>query len=374
MSILRAGDSFTEDTMIKYSERALTPASDEDRLVRIEADGKLHPAFTKHFDVGDGSDGALDTSGASVNVDLAFSPVVELNYSSMNVATNNLTFTNPHANGSIVIINCQGNSTISATIDLTEIGATAATNGTSIIIPGGEGAGLNGNPGVNNGSDGAGVAGGAQLSQNYTKEQFKAVYGYIHVAPGAGSGNGGAGYADSGTDTAGGAGARGGGALILRCGGTFTFTGTIDVSGTNGTNAADALGGVDSAAAGGGGGGSAAGMVVILCAFLGTNTGTIDSSGGDGGDGGNTSVTSGSVTGDDNSGAGGSGAGSYASAGADSNSSAGAAPSSPSDAVGAGAGGAGGHGSNCRGSGATGTGATGSLGGPSDGGIILTVT
>jgi len=51
---------------------------------------------------GDGSDGALDTSGGTVNIDLGSASVVTKNYTTINVATNNLTFSNPATKGTIV--------------------------------------------------------------------------------------------------------------------------------------------------------------------------------------------------------------------------------------------------------------------------------
>ncbi len=78
---------------------------------------------------GTGADGAL--SGTTV-IDLGSAQVVVKNYTSISITgTQTITFTNPHANGTIVILKSQGNVTLTSSatpnIDLRGIGAIGAT-------------------------------------------------------------------------------------------------------------------------------------------------------------------------------------------------------------------------------------------------------
>lgn len=266
---------------------------------------------------GDGSDGSLDTSGGTVDIDLGNAAYVVKNYTDINVVTNNLTFSNPHANGTIVVLKSQGDVTISATIDASGIGAAAGNEGIGVItVPpaGGDAAG------TGPGSAGAGST-GVKFLQNLAGKMIK-------VTPGAGGGDGSEG-ANSGGGEAG-SGGRGGGGLIIECAGALDFSGTITVAGDAGSNASAATSGGS-----GGGGGGAGGSAVIIYNTLTANTGTLVKDGGDGGDGGD---EGGSSSGQAGGGGGGGG-------------------SNVDD------GGAGGDGGN-----ATGAGSNGSAGGGTDGG------
>lgn len=256
---------------------------------------------------GDGSDGALSISSGATNIDLGNAAIVVKNYTSISITgTGYLTFTNPHANGTIVVLKSQGNVTIttSATraIDLRDF-TTKATNGQGLIH--GPTAPFYGTV-----QGQAVVSGGTNATITFGGRG-------IHVAGrpiGKGipvfSGGGGADGTGAGTP---GAGGKGGGGLYIECGGALNFTGTIDVSGTAGGNGSgtgsnqvsisgsgggsnnDGVNGgylVTTAAVGGGGGG--AGSCVILTATITANSGTITKTGGAGG----TGSTSGGAGGD----------------------------------------------------------------------------
>lgn len=328
---------------------------------------------------GDGSDGALDTSGGVVNIDCANASLVVKQYTSINVVTNNLTFTNPASTGTTVILRSQGDVTISATIDLSGMGAAGGAAGTGA---GGDGAaGTQAAAIFDDQTDHAGQAtsgtttGGATgsaylLKRAYASSQETYEVGRtLYISPGSGGGGGAA--SDGGaTDGDGGAGGRGGGALIIECAGDLNFTGTIDVSGDNGSDAPDITGA--NPAGGGGGGGGAAGMAVVIYNSATSTAGTINSAGGAGGAGGDATNTSGSGSG--TAGAGGGGAAAFpgvggagangASGGANTNGTTGGAAAANS------AGGGGGSGAIRPASTGTSTGGAGGAGGASNSGLV----
>ena len=249
---------------------------------------------------GDGTDGALDTSGGTVNIDLGAAQIVEKNYTSINIVTNNLTFSNPHANGTLVTLKSQGAVTITATANDSGMGAAPGTpggagvvgaadgnDGTSATSNGimtfglttqGPGLSAKGTKGTLVGPAGSGGAGGAKVSF------FNSLYGSRYrLTTGSGGSAGGSGAAGVGaTSGTGGAGSRGGGALIIECRGALNFTGTITVAGTAGVVGADATG-AGNACGGGGGGGGGGGTIVVLYNTLTANSGTLTVAGGTGG-------------------------------------------------------------------------------------------
>jgi len=310
------GDTIKASHFINQGAKDGTPSNDNGRVPLLESvggvDAKLHPNFVYNAFGGDGSDGALDTSGGAVDIDLGGNRVVTKNYSSINVVTNNVTFSNPHANGTIVIFKCSGDATISATIDLKGIGASNNSDGNSLSI----GNELSGNQGgnvdtQNSGSEAGGTSVSQMTSQNqilYSLQEWKLARKDQVIACGSGGGDGGAGL----SGVPGGEGGNGGGSIIFECAGDLDFTGTIDISGADGNDATNITVDEDLDAAPGGGGGGAAGMALILYKTATATSGTINNAGGAGGDGGDcTSV--GSFT-DGGGAGGGSGGASYAGA------------------------------------------------------------
>jgi len=239
---------------------------------------------------GNSSDGALDTSGGGVEINLGAASYVEKNYSSINIATNNLTFTNPHANGTVIILRSRGNVTISSTLDASGMGAAAGKNGTEILD--------------SSTHYGAVPTAGVVLTNTafYLKSAGRIFKRQINIACGSGGGTGG----NSAGGSAGGAGGRGGAALYIECAGALNFSGTISVAGKDGS-----AGGETKSAGGGGGGGGAGGMLVVLYNSLTANSGTINTAGGAGGKGGDANSDNYAYIG----GTGGGGGGSYYAAG-----------------------------------------------------------
>lgn len=286
---------------------------------------------------GDGSDGTLSITSGTTTVDLGSAQVVVKNYSSISITgTGKLAFSNPHANGSTVILKCQGDVTLTSSstsvIDTVGIGAIGGTGG-AVGASGTDGTTALGmwSPTFDNGSKGdinagspSGGAGGTSPtvaevdpwttgSGNGYKMHRRAIF----LSPGSGGGGGSGAANDASTQTGAGAdGGRGGGALYIECGGAWNFTtGSIDVSGqVGGTAATVTASGSNSSSAGGGGGGGGAGMCLVLYNTLTANTGTIIAKGGVGGVGGATTGTGGN-NGDPHSGAGGGGAAGYGGAG-----------------------------------------------------------
>ncbi len=104
-------------------------ASDSGKVCKLDSTGKISGTFLKAGFGGTGVDGALTISSGTTNIDLGGSQVFVKNYTSISITgTGALTFSNPHANGTIIILKSQGNVilTSSATrlIDLRLLGAT----------------------------------------------------------------------------------------------------------------------------------------------------------------------------------------------------------------------------------------------------------
>lgn len=320
--------------------------SDNNKVVKLDSNGRIPAGFMRFG--GDGSDGALNITSGTTTINLGGATIVEKNYTSINISgTGALSFSNPNASGTIVIIKSMGDVTITssatAAIDLRNMGASSGNNPFGIMF-GGSMAGGGG------GSLGAGGAGGT-LPTNPNLYATSSTYfysRYLLLLPGAGGGNGATGNSGSG-----GAGGAGGGALLIQCGGNLNFTGTINSSAGNGT-AGTGLSGRGS----GGGGGGSAGMVVILYdGALTANTGTITATGGSGAHGGQGSSATGSA------GGGGGGAASiYATGGTGAGSNGGDVPGGAGNGVGAGGAG------NTGGSGSVG--GTPAAGGASMGGLV----
>jgi hypothetical protein len=260
---------------------------------------------------GTGADGALTVTGATA-IDLGGVTHFTKNYSSISITgIGALTFTNPHANGTVITFKCTGNVTITSSaspaIDLRSLGGEAGAGSTTNLT-----GGAGGNDGNCNmlfvcggGGGGAGgattpAAGGTRAARFYTFIPKTIVFGCGGGGGGGGKGNsgsasgggGGASILTSGgastgavnVDANGGNGGRGAGCLYIECAGALNITGTINAAGIAGTNAG-------STGAGGGGGGG--GSIIILYATLTANSGTYTVTGGakgtgevDGGDGG----------------------------------------------------------------------------------------
>lgn len=283
-----------------------------DKIVKTKSTGKIDSSVLPVKFGGTGADGALAISSGTTTIDLGSANYVEKNYSSISITgTGQLAFSNPHANGTIIVLKSQGNVTLTSSanpcIDARGMGSAAGaaasgtttpTNATAALttdpfhsVPANSGATQASRPtvfdpvafqrnivlapGVGGGgggdyvaSNGRGGPGGASLVSD-------------GGAPGSGGGNTGAGSA--------GAGGRGGAALLIECAGTYSNTGaTISVAG---------LAGLNSTAGEGAGGGGGGGTLILLSDTIGSDTGTYTVSGGakgtgsnsvqDGGTGGN---------------------------------------------------------------------------------------
>ncbi len=269
---------------------------------------------------GDGTDGDLVSATTVVNVDLGGLEYVVKNYASISITgTGSVKFTNPHANGTIIILKCQGLMLLSSStipnLSAAGCGGAGGAGGTVAGTP----TGSNGNAGIgvldasiHYGAGGTSTTlastGGLQYVASslpfYTKNAYELSRG-IYLACGSGGGGGGAvtGNGTGGviTGTAdGGAGGNGGGALLIECGSiNFTVAGGISVTGNSGIAGGSITSVVGANGyAGSGGGGGAGGMCVVLYkTAVGSVTGTINSAGGLGGAGGNATNTSGGVGG-----------------------------------------------------------------------------
>ena len=248
---------------------------------------------------GDGSDGALAITSGTTTVDLGGASLAVLQYSSVSITgTGKLAFSNPASTGTTILMKVKGGVTISSTqpgIDVSNCGAAGGASVTDSTTGGGgtEVDGLDGtdgatfdlwvsHKGIGPTGPGTGGAGGAVLSMitAYPNLSFISPF-YKHLFVGAGGGSGMAQLFSGAGSNVSGVGGRGGGCLIIECGGAWNFTGSISVGGSVGGNGTAAG---DSGVAGGGGGGGG-GCFIVLYNTLTANTGTVSSGGGLGGDG-----------------------------------------------------------------------------------------
>lgn len=228
---------------------------------------------------GTGADGALNVTSGTTTIDCASANFVIKNYTSINISVGaTLAFSNPANDGTVVFLKSQGNVTIAGTINASGNGTLggasgSGANGTAgtalsskiLLVAGG---GVGGFGATNPTSGGAGAT--AITSPYFYIPSLSSLAGRHPIALTCGTGGGGGG--GNGTN---GAGGRGGGALYIECGGAWNFTGTINVSGVNG-----------SAGAYSGGGGGGAGMFLGLYNTLTANSGTVTNNSGAGGNGG----------------------------------------------------------------------------------------
>lgn len=243
---------------------------------------------------GNGADGALSISSGTTTINCAGAAVVVKNYTSISITgTGVLAFSNPNANGTIVILKSQGNVTLTSSatpmIDMSGMGAaggagnantsgndsngSAGTGGLATIYKTNQGTGGIGN------TQTAGTDGSIPSFSFFTALTSLTPFKYPFVGVGAGGGGGGVkGGGSSNVDTPG-TGGRGGGGLVIECGGAWNFTTSsgISVAGKNGTASSRTSG---SGGEGGGGGGGGGGFFVALYASLTANSGTVTVSGG----------------------------------------------------------------------------------------------
>ena len=368
------GDYITTSSLVSAGVATSTPTAD--KIPIADGSGRITDWVDTQFG-GDGSDGALTLADTTTTIDLTSSSTIVKNYTSISIdASSTLNFSNPKSTGSYTILKSQGDCTIAGDIDMTGMGVSGGTGGTTESANGVVGAnsslllddaavyGDNGNGGGDGTGGEAGDA-GVVFSDNkwfYTmiSEDRLSRKTIIQFS---GSSGGGGGAGDQANHGDGGDGGAGGGAILIQCKGALNFTGTIDVSGKDASDGPDVT---SNATGGGGGGGGSAGTAIILYNSLTANTGTITASGGDGGDGGD-----GKNIGISNSnGAGGAGgAGSYTAAGGAGGAGDQSAGENGGNAGGAGAGGGGGGGGGANQSNFAG--GTGGTGGASDTNLYL---
>ena len=290
----------------------------------LDGDG-IVVGFTKFG--GTGADGALSITSGTTTINCAGAAVVVKNYTSISITgTGQLAFSNPHANGTVIILKSQGAVTLtSSATPMIDASAMGAAGGAAVAVS--YPTNSNGNNGTvglvnliqtNFGIKGtqsppAGGAGGAlPTAFSYKNPTVQALYKYCFINVGGGGASGSAQSSPMGSGSAtSGAGGNGGGGLIIECGGAWNFTTTsgISVAGGAGGNGSASPAGNRAGGGGGGGGGHCLAFYNTLTA----NSGTITIAGGSGvdtaggGGGGASSITAGNNGTDPTGGTGGAG-------------------------------------------------------------------
>ena len=232
---------------------------------------------------GTGAHGALALTSGATNIDLGSAAIVVKNYTSISItSTGSLTFTNPHANGTTIILKSQGAVTLtSSTAPMIVASSLGGAGGASVSNTNNGNTGSNGicptltSAGGQGGQSAAAGTGGTKSASVITADSLIAAFGkypYLGMSSGGGSGRA------NGASHVSGVGGRAGGSLIIECAGALNFTTSsgISVAGANGGNAA---------VGGGGGGGGGGGFFLLLYNTLTANSGTITVSGGSAGSG-----------------------------------------------------------------------------------------
>lgn len=262
---------------------------------------------------GNGSDGALVIASGTTTINLGGAAYVVKNYTSISITgTGQLTFSNPNANGTLIVLKSQGavvlTSSTSPLIDASGMGAAGGAsksgsgNGTINGV-----AGNNGNPGTsysllfaqtNNGvactstgpalNPGAGAAAVTFALNTALFSSSNIFLRYKDVWMGAGGAGGGWQNNTAAWTATSGAGGAGGPCLIIECAGDLNFTGVISVAGIAGGNASATGTGTDA----GGGGGGAGGYFQMLYITASVNSGTVTVAGGAAGAGGGSATHS----------------------------------------------------------------------------------
>ncbi len=310
------GTAGTPSGTNKFVTNDDTATSGADKVLRLDGSGKL-PALdgsqlTNVFKFGGtGADGALSITTGTTTLDLAGAQVFVKNYTTISITGDGkLAFSNPHNNGTLIILKATGNVTLTSStvpcINTSGMGAAVGYNPTGILDTDNH-YGANGAGSEANGA--AGAIFNAATQQLYTFSSTDIYRKSLFLVCGASGGNGftgtdagcggGAGsrYGAGGTGdaknaggpmaggsgrkrysstaTTGGAGGRGGGALLIECGGDLNFTGTIYARGVAGGNSPNN--------GAGGGGGAGATIVILYNGDLTAGSGTMDNAGGAGG-------------------------------------------------------------------------------------------
>ena len=252
---------------------------------------------------GDGSDGALTETSGTTTLNALGARFLILNYTSISLTgTADLTISNPHADGTTLILRSQGAVTITSStnpaVDLQAMGGTGGSGGSGVLNNSSQstrGSGVGGgfgsftpsgveNPGAGGGgggSDSRGVSASKTITSaggeggDPVVEPFP---GANYVNAGGGGGGGGGGTNGSSAGGAGGAGGRGGGSIVIECVGALNISSVFNSAG-----AAGSAGTTTEHSNGGGGGGGGGGNVLIHYGTLTANTATFTLTAGSGG-------------------------------------------------------------------------------------------
>jgi len=226
---------------------------------------------------GSGADGALSITSGTTTIDLAGAQYIVKNYTSISITgTGKLAFSNPHANGTTIVLKSQGDVTLTSSsapmIDCSGLGGNNNTDGISF--------------GTFKTKAGSGHTAASTLPTAIYMAAFHFTstllsWKYTRAFLGAGGYDGDAISGGIGTITAS-TGGRGGGCLLMECGGAWNFTtaGGISVAGKNGN--ADGTPNLNNSTVYGGGGG-AAGFFMAIYNTLTANSGTVTVTGGSSG-------------------------------------------------------------------------------------------
>lgn len=138
------------------AELALTVANTgttSGKIPVVQSNGKLATSLVATKYGGTGADGALAISSGTTTINVGGAALYILNYTSVSITgTGSLAFSNPNANGTVVIIKSQGDITLTSSgtaINVAGMGASSATDGSTWSF-------IKTNKGVNSASSGGG--------------------------------------------------------------------------------------------------------------------------------------------------------------------------------------------------------------------------
>jgi hypothetical protein len=273
-------------------------------VLKIDKNNRIFSTFG-----GDGSDGALVITSGTTTINLAGAQVVTKNYSSISITgSGKLAFSNPHANGTVIVLKCSGDVTLTSSaspnIDASNCGADGSAGGTRSSTGGStdssdasDGTSFTGltTDGGHSTATGTGHEGGVAAVYAYLSaldSNYLLFQKYTKVKVGGGGSGGRGTYSSGGSGSViGGTGGKGGGALIIEVAGFINMTATNSISVGGSVGAVGSITGSPSAYCAGGGGGGAGGTLYLIYNYLTSISGGITVTGGAGGASVGTAIT-----------------------------------------------------------------------------------
>ena len=114
---IAVGDNDTRvpTAIINTASRSTPITNDAGKVVKLESTGYIGDTFIKSSFGGTGVDGALTVASGTTTIDLLGKRIFVKQYTSISITgTGKVTFSNPHSNGTIILLKSQGDVTLTS--------------------------------------------------------------------------------------------------------------------------------------------------------------------------------------------------------------------------------------------------------------------